>query len=100
MIEARLGSGPHEAKAIYRFLLEKIIVDRNGKRKLSRAEEKWQHIDWKRVWENHQKIQLVTPVVKERAWLIKHDMLPGLRARAFRHRIAAGVGDKLCHQKK
>ena len=72
MIEARLGSGPHEAKAIYRFLLEKIIVDRNGKRKLSRAEEKWQHIDWKRVWENHQKIQLVTPVVKERAWLIKH----------------------------
>ena len=34
--------------------------------------------------------------MKERAWLIKHDMLPGLNARAFRHRVIVGEGEKLC----
>ena len=36
------------------------------------------------------------PCVKERAWLIKHDMLPGLNARAFRHRVIVGEDEKLC----
>ena len=28
--------------------------------------------------------------------MIKHDMLPGLRARAFHHRLVVGLREKLC----
>ena len=96
VIEARIGRGPHQSQVIYNELLKNVVEERNGRRKKSRAEEKWGLIDWKNVWANHQKIKLVRPVVKERAWMIKHDMLPALRARAFRHRIVVGPEDKLC----
>ena len=53
-------------------------------------------VDWKVVWRNHNLLQMVSPVVKERAFLMKHDFLPGLRARAFRHRIRIGPLDTRC----
>ena len=41
-------------------------------------------------------LQCVPPQVKERAWLIRQDMLPGLRARSFKHRNVLDPRDKLC----
>ena len=37
------------AKYIFVTLLKKVIDDRNGKRKLSRMEDKWRTIDWEKV---------------------------------------------------
>ena len=41
-------------------------------------------------------LQCVPPQVKEQAWLVRQDMLPGLRARSFKHRNVVDPRDKLC----
>ena len=38
-------------------------------------------------------------IMRERAFLLKHDMLPGLKARMFRHKVQRGPGGKRCPYK-
>ena len=39
----------------------------------------------------------MSPVVKERAWLMRQDMLPGIKSRAFKHQNLNDPRDKLCN---
>ena len=80
---------------IYSIFLDPMIRT-NDRFKLSRAEEKWPNVSWKTVWRNFSMLQCVPPVVKERAWFIRLDMLPGLRSRAFKHRNIVDPRDKMC----
>ena len=84
------------SKQIYNLLIDPIVNTWEGVLKPSRSEEKWPELGWKDIWENFRKLQCVPPQVKERAWLMRHDMLPGLRARAFKHRNVVDPRDKMC----
>lgn len=96
-VEKALGSGPKTSKQIYNFLIDNIIQN-NGKNIPSRSEVKWSEVTWSVAWRNHSQLHRVPPLVKERSFLIKHDMLPGLRARAHKHRARVGPHDTRCRQ--
>ena len=98
LVNSELGSGPHRANQIYNLLLKPLIKEMD-EFKPSRSEEKWPELKWKQVWKNYKRIQCVSPVVKERAWLMRQDMLPGLKSRAFKHRNLNDPRDKLCDVK-
>ena len=83
------------SKQIYNLLINRTICS-DGALKPSRAEEKWPEVCWRTVWSNFQLLQWVNPKVKEIAWFTRHDMLPGLRARAFTYRNVLNPRDKLC----
>ena len=84
-----------KSKQIYDLLVLKETKNQ-GKFKPSRAEEKWSEVDWELVWKNFHALRYVSPRVKEIGWCIRHDMLPGLKARAFKHRNVVDPRDKLC----
>ena len=96
-VERKLGTGTKPAKAIYNCLLHDVI--KNGDEfKLSRAEEKYHDLDWEQVSKNHRLLKRVSHKVKETSFLMKHDMLPGLNTRRFRHRVRVGPHNTRCNR--
>ena len=95
-IEKVLGSGMKKSMEIYGVLIQKVTHESKEKPIKSRAELKWDSVHWSTVWENHAKLRRVSPLVKERSFQIKHDILPGLRSRAFKHRVRIGPHDTRC----